>query len=75
MSRIKEHLGYDGWSDSEEGNMRPITRLINEMVEYEMLSMTLQEAHQRAEDSVRAYYSSLTAEEFLNQHKRAFPYE
>jgi len=73
MSRIKERLiGYEGGDDND---VRPITRLIDEMVDYEMLAMTLQEAHQRAEDSVRAYYNTLTAKEFLDQHKRAFSHE
>lgn len=67
MSKIKEWIGYD-YSPLADA----VPYMIQELVEHEMYVMTLEEAKQRVEDSVRAYYHAQTTDTVIHQHKKVF---
>jgi uncharacterized protein YqeY len=49
--------------------------MIQELVDHEMYTMTLDEAKQRVEDSVRAYYHAQTIDLVIHEHKKVFSNE
>lgn len=70
MSKIKEWIGYD-YKPMEDA----VPYMIQELVDHEMYTMTLDEAKQRVEDSVRAYYHAQTIDLVIHEHKKVFSNE
>jgi type VI protein secretion system component Hcp len=70
MSKIKEWIGYD-YKPIDEA----VPYMIQELVDHEMYTMTLDEAKQRVEDSVRAYYHAQSTDLVIHKHKKVFSHE
>jgi len=70
MSKIKEWIGYE-YTPMEDA----VPAMIHELVEHEMYTMTLDEAKQRVEDSIRAYYHAQSIDLVIHEHKKVFCYE
>lgn len=70
MSKIKEWIGYE-YTPMEDA----VPYMIHELVEHEMYTMTLDEAKQRVEDSIRGYYHAQSIDLVIHEHKKVFCYE
>jgi len=70
MSKIKEWIGYD-YKPIEDA----VPYMIQELVDHELYTMTLDEAKQWVEHSVRAYYHSQSVDLVIHEHKKVFSNE